>query len=219
VSAFLKLGVVAGIGAFPYLCLQCANQTAPVIQQQIQSSVWAALREGQFRGITVGGDGRRIILTGTVSLESAKRSAIKIAAAQPGVASVDDRLAVSGGASEVQLRVRMILAQRKIVFEPGETELADPSQPVLQDLRAALLDAPNANIQVEGYTDDSGDEDKNRAISQKRAQAILNWLADHGIPRGRLQAIGYGPDRPLAPNDTVEGRARNRRIEITLAEH
>jgi outer membrane protein OmpA-like peptidoglycan-associated protein len=113
----------------------------------------------------------------------------------------------------------MILAQRNIAFEPGKTELADPSQPVLEDIRAALIDAPGAKIQVEGYTDDSGDEDKNRAISLKRAQAVANWLADHGIPLGRLQAIGFGPERPLVPNDTAEGRARNRRIEITLTDH
>jgi OOP family OmpA-OmpF porin len=194
------------------------STTAPAIQQQLQASVWAALREDQFRGVTIGGDGRNIVLNGTVSLESAKRRAAEIVAAQPGVSSVDNRLAVSGGASEVQLRVQMLLAQRNIVFEPGQSELADPSQPVLEDLRKALLDAPTANIQIEGYTDNSGDEDKNRAISQKRAQAVVNWLADHGIERGRLRAVGYGPDDPLVSNDTVEGRARNRRIEVKLSE-
>src|SRR5262249_50040015 len=132
--------------------------------------------------------------------------------------SVDNRLAVSGGASEVQLRVHMILSQRNIQFEPGESEIAEPSQPVLDDLVGVLKDAPTANIEVEGYTDDSGDVGKNRSISEKRAQAVVNWLAEHGIPRTRLRAVGYGPDHPLVPNDTPEGRARNRRIEVKLSE-
>ncbi len=217
-SAFLKLGVLTGIGVFPYLCIQCASQSAPLIEYELQNTVRAAMKDDQFRGITVSGSGRDIVLTGTVSLESARRAALQAASGQRGVGSVDDRLVVSGGASEVQLRVRMILAQRNIAFEAGQSELADPSQPVLEDIRTALADAPAANIQVEGYTDDSGDEDKNRAISQKRAQAVVNWLADHGIPRGRMQAFGYGPERPLVSNDTAEGRARNRRIEITLTE-
>lgn len=217
-SAFLKLGVLTGIGAFPFLCLQCVSKTAPLIQQQIQSTVWASLREDQFRGVSVGGDGRTVVLNGTVSLESSRRAAATAAAAQPGVSSVDNRLNVSGGATEVQLRIRMMLDQRSIRFEPGKTELADPNQAVLNDLRTALLDAPTSSIQVEGYTDNSGDEKKNRAISQKRAQTVVNWLADHGIPRGRMQAAGYGPDRPLVSNDTAEGRAQNRRIEVKLAE-
>jgi OOP family OmpA-OmpF porin len=218
VSAFSKIGVLAGIGAFPFLCLQCVSKTAPLIQQQIQSTVWAALREDQFRGVSIAGDGRNVVLNGTVSLESARRAAATAAAAQSGVASVDNRLNVSGGATEVQLRIRMMLKERSIQFEPGKTELVDPNQAVLGDLRAALLDSPTSNIQVEGYTDNSGDEGKNRAISQKRAQTVVNWLADHGIPRGRMQASGFGPDRPIVSNDTAEGRAQNRRIEVKLSE-
>lgn len=218
-SAFLKFGLITGIGAFPFLCLQSVNRTAPLIESDLQKNVVGALKkDDQFRGIEVGGEGRHIILTGTVSLETARRAATRAAAYLDGVATLDNRLAVSGGTRELQLRVDMMLQQRGIQFEPGKTELADPSQPILEDLRLALNEAPTSSVQVEAYTDNSGDKDKNRAISQKRAQAVVAWLAEHGIPRGRMQAVGFGPDNPIFPNDSAEGRARNRRIEVKLSD-
>jgi OOP family OmpA-OmpF porin len=219
VSAFLKIGVLTGIGAFPFLCLDCVKRAAPIIQYELQNNVTSAItKDDQLRGVTVGGEGRQIVLTGTVSLESVRRTATRTAENVTGTASVDNRLAVSGGAPELQLRVSMMLQQRSIQFEPGKSDLADPSQAVLEDLRTALAEAPTVNLQVEGYTDNSGKEEKNRAISQKRAQAVVTWLAEHGIPRGRMQAVGFGPDNPIVSNATPEGRARNRRIEVKLSE-
>ncbi len=76
-----------------------------------------------------------------------------------------------------------------------------------------MREYPQTRVTIEGHTDDRGDAAYNRNLSQRRAQAIADMLvADFGIPASRVSAIGYGESRPVATNDTVEGRQRNRRV-------
>ncbi|MEO3781923.1 OmpA family protein [Actinocorallia sp. B10E7] len=83
---------------------------------------------------------------------------------------------------------------------------------------AVLKDAPpNTSIRVEGHTDAEGEDAFNQDLSDRRAKAIVEWLATRGgIPRDRLKATGYGETRPAADNKTSEGRARNRRVVISV---
>ncbi|EHY7589203.1 OmpA family protein, partial [Escherichia coli] len=72
-------------------------------------------------------------------------------------------------------------------------------------------------IVVSGHTDNTGDPQRNQALSLKRAEAVRDWMRDTGdIPQSCFAVQGYGESRPVAPNDTAEGRARNRRVEISL---
>lgn len=72
-------------------------------------------------------------------------------------------------------------------------------------------------IVVSGHTDNTGDPLRNQALSLKRAEAVRDWMRDTGdIPQSCFAVQGYGESRPVAPNDTAEGRARNRRVEISL---
>lgn len=74
-------------------------------------------------------------------------------------------------------------------------------------------------VEVSGHTDSTGDPDANRALSGARAQAVVDYLVAQGIQVERLQSRGAGADEPIADNDTDEGRAQNRRVELTaLAE-
>jgi len=66
---------------------------------------------------------------------------------------------------------------------------------------------------IEGHTDSSGGAAHNRRLSARRAQAVVEWLAGQGITPDRLQAVGHGPDRPVASNASLDGRALNRRVE------
>ena len=75
---------------------------------------------------------------------------------------------------------------------------------------------PQFNIDIEGHTDAEGRPDRNLVLSQQRAQSVVDYLVDAGIPVERLRAVGYGETRPVAPNDTSENRARNRRIEFSV---
>jgi OOP family OmpA-OmpF porin len=66
---------------------------------------------------------------------------------------------------------------------------------------------------VSGHTDNRGDPDRNQTLSEQRAQAVREYLVNHGIDGNRIEAVGYGDQRPVALNDTEEGRRQNRRIE------
>jgi outer membrane protein OmpA-like peptidoglycan-associated protein len=99
-------------------------------------------------------------------------------------------------------------------FETGRAELTADSEGALNEALTGLKDHPDWKIRVEGFTDNQGSKDANLKLSQDRAEAVANWLADHGIDRGRLSAKGYGDARPVASNSSAEGRAKNRRVEL-----
>jgi outer membrane protein OmpA-like peptidoglycan-associated protein len=85
------------------------------------------------------------------------------------------------------------------------------------DLVVDILNAnPTANIEIGGHTDNIGPVGGNIRLSERRANAVRDYLISRGIDASRLTAVGYGPDQPIASNDTAEGRAENRRIEFTV---
>jgi OOP family OmpA-OmpF porin len=75
---------------------------------------------------------------------------------------------------------------------------------------------PSAAIEVGGHTDTDGDADANMTLSQRRAQAVVDYMVRAGMPADRLKAVGYGQTEPVASNDTDEGKAQNRRIEFLV---
>jgi outer membrane protein OmpA-like peptidoglycan-associated protein len=101
-----------------------------------------------------------------------------------------------------------------IRFATGSARILDDSEPTLQQALAVLQGSPDVRVEVAGHTDDQGREATNMRLSRERAQAVHDWLVEHGIDAARLTVRGYGPREPIAPNDTAEGRARNRRIEF-----
>ena len=75
---------------------------------------------------------------------------------------------------------------------------------------------PTANIEIAGHTDADGDDAVNQALSEKRAQAVVDYLVKAACPRAGSRAIGYGSSQPVASNDTDEGKAQNRRIDFLV---
>ena len=75
---------------------------------------------------------------------------------------------------------------------------------------------PAANVEIAGHTDAEGDAAANQALSEKRAQAVVDYLVKAGLPAERFTAVGYGSAQPVASNDTGDGRAQNRRIEFLV---
>lgn len=103
------------------------------------------------------------------------------------------------------------------LFESGKAELKAGSNRALVDALDMIKAHPDKRILVAGHTDSTGSADSNLKLSTARAQAVSRWLADaSGIALTRFAVQGYGMTRPLADNTTAEGRARNRRVEITL---
>lgn len=83
-----------------------------------------------------------------------------------------------------------------------------------QEIIPQLEIARGMSIRVEGNTDDTGDAAVNQVLSQRRAQAIIDYLVMRGVPKNRLTARGNGANKPVASNDTPEGRAQNRRTDV-----
>jgi outer membrane protein OmpA-like peptidoglycan-associated protein len=106
------------------------------------------------------------------------------------------------------------LVLQGIEFAFDSAEILPASEQVLLGAFQMLADNPLARVEISGHTDDQGQRDYNMSLSRARAQAVADWLIGHGIARDRLEVVGVGPDRPIAPNDTPENLARNRRIEF-----
>lgn len=101
-----------------------------------------------------------------------------------------------------------------VTFEPGKWELPPRSQLALDAVVQMLRSNPSVRLEITGYTDSSGSQRKNVWLSHTRAEAVKLYLSQRGIQRNRLVTRGLGPANPVASNDTAEGRARNRRIEV-----
>lgn len=109
-----------------------------------------------------------------------------------------------------------LLGKAKIKFDSGRTTIDPDSIGLLDRLIETALRCPSANIEVAGHTDSDGDDAGNMALSEKRAQAVADYLIKAGLPPDRLKAEGYGSSRPVADNDTDEGKAKNRRIDFVV---
>jgi len=110
------------------------------------------------------------------------------------------------------------VALEEITFESGSAIIARGSEKTLENAFIALVLNPNTEVDIVGHTDDAGDPEANTQLSFARAQAVKEWLISHGIAEGRLRVFGMGASEPVAPNDTPEGQAKNRRIELRVRE-
>jgi outer membrane protein OmpA-like peptidoglycan-associated protein len=104
---------------------------------------------------------------------------------------------------------------RGIRFRTGSAVLLRSSNAVLSEVRDALKADEGLLLEISGHTDSTGSADINRELSERRASAVAAWLRKQGVAADRLTVQGFGPDRPVATNDTDEGRAANRRVELS----
>jgi OmpA-OmpF porin, OOP family len=109
-----------------------------------------------------------------------------------------------------------LLAKARIRFESGKADLSPDSLGLLDRLTETALRCPTANIEIAGHTDADGDANNNQSLSEKRAQAVADYLVRGGLPANRFTAAGYGSSQPIAANDTDEGKAQNRRIDFVV---
>jgi outer membrane protein OmpA-like peptidoglycan-associated protein len=103
-----------------------------------------------------------------------------------------------------------------VTFALNSAQLNPKFDPVLDKVAATLVEYNQTMIQVAGHTDSTGSRDYNMKLSEQRAMSVKNYLAGRGVPAKRMVTVGAGPDYPVASNDTAEGRAENRRVEITI---
>lgn len=108
------------------------------------------------------------------------------------------------------------LKNKQITFDLGKASISPVSLPLLDTIINAINRCPTVNYEISGHTDNSGNQALNLILSQKRAQTVANELSARGINPERLSAKGYGSSLPIAENNSVDGKAKNRRIEFKI---
>lgn len=117
----------------------------------------------------------------------------------------------------IQTPGKLILRLTGLSFPPGSAQPGRSAGSLLQKAGEAIALFPRAGVIIEGHTDSAGDAESNQRLSEARAQAVQSRLmTELALPAGRLHALGYGEDRPVASNDTSAGRTQNRRIDIVI---
>ncbi|MFO7561852.1 MAG: OmpA family protein [Enhygromyxa sp.] len=106
-----------------------------------------------------------------------------------------------------------------ILFDTNKANIKSDSKPILDRAVEVLQMYPQVRIEVSGHTDSNGGYEHNVDLSQRRAESVKQYLIDNGVAEDRIETRGAGPNEPIATNDTKEGRAQNRRIEVKILTH
>lgn len=231
--------------ALAVLAVFCIRHRAPLIEADVQSRSSARLAEAGLSEAAVVVDGRNVLLEGTVASDERKQAAEDSVRRVVGVGRIDNQLQVSRVETpvststpapisatedalepsrtatdvrqeELQSELDSILRGTTIEFRTSKAELTSEGQLVLDRVIEPLRRAAGYQVRVEGHTDSRGDAAMNLALSQDRAQSVADYLVDQGIDSLTVHVQGFGETRPIATNDTVDGRQRNRRIELRL---
>jgi outer membrane protein OmpA-like peptidoglycan-associated protein len=112
---------------------------------------------------------------------------------------------------------RVVYHLGDLLFGTDKAELEPAATATLDGMIASIAKEPKRRIVIEGHTDNSGDSVYNRDLSQRRADAVRQYLVTHGVAPDRVSAFGKGEADPIAPNDTAEGRKRNRRVDVVVS--
>jgi len=124
----------------------------------------------------------------------------------------------NNGCPEVTEAVQKTLLDyaKTILFDTGKSSIKAESEEVLKNIVAILAEYKNSKFTIDGHTDSVGSAALNQKLSEERAYSVMNYLIENGVASSRLSAAGYGEDRPIASNNTRQGRRTNRRVEINL---
>jgi OOP family OmpA-OmpF porin len=101
-----------------------------------------------------------------------------------------------------------------VTFVTNSDKLRPESESILVGVAARIERCHCSHIEINGYTDSTGSREYNQKLSERRANSVKNFLESHGVASGIVTAQGFGVDRPIASNDTKDGRAANRRVTI-----
>lgn len=121
------------------------------------------------------------------------------------------------GSVKQESRGTVITLSGAVIFASGKSELLPGARAKLDQVATALMQGdPKSKIVVEGHTDSRGSAALNQDLSTRRAETVRNYLVSKGVPAERISSEGFGATHPIADNDTAEGRANNRRVEIVV---
>jgi len=111
----------------------------------------------------------------------------------------------------------LIVNMSDVLFDTGSSTLKPGAREKLAKISGILLAHPGLTLQIEGHTDSVGSDEFNQQLSERRSDAVRDFLAEQGVPVSAMSAKGFGKTQPVASNDTPEGRQRNRRVELVVS--
>jgi outer membrane protein OmpA-like peptidoglycan-associated protein len=110
----------------------------------------------------------------------------------------------------------LVVTMSDVLFATGKYTLRPDAREKLAKMAGVLLTYPNLKLEIDGYTDSTGSESVNQELSEKRADAVRDYLAQQGVPVSSMTPVGMGASNPVASNDTAAGRKQNRRVEVVI---
>jgi outer membrane protein OmpA-like peptidoglycan-associated protein len=133
--------------------------------------------------------------------------------------TVDDGVEVKRGTNPLNadddvVKVGVPMVLEGVTFASGKADITPESAIILEQSLKTMNIYPEIAVEISGHTDNVGKKSTNVKLSQKRADAVKAWLVSKGVDAARITTKGYGPDQPIAPNDTPENKRKNRRIEF-----
>ncbi|QTR50863.1 OmpA family protein [Candidatus Thiothrix anitrata] len=231
VTPVLTLMVTLSVATLTLVAVLSQQAT---IETDLLQRTRQALVEAGFSANNVQFNGRDGTLSGTVSSEVEAEQMLAISREVYGVRDVSGQLLVSNSISNASNVLEMppiisdgLYAPSKqhevekidlsgVQFAYAQAELNETAVQTLQEVVTHLRKSPDLTVEVSAHTDRQSTALGNMAVTQARADAVRNYLLSQGVNATQVKAQGYGSARPLADNDTEEGRAQNRRIEITV---
>lgn len=111
----------------------------------------------------------------------------------------------------------LVVKMQDVLFDTGKYTLKEDAREALAKISGIVISHPGLNLQVEGYTDITGSAAFNQKLSEERADTVRDYLAKEGVDPTSMTSLGYGPQYPVASNDTVAGRKQNRRVELVVS--
>lgn len=109
-----------------------------------------------------------------------------------------------------------VTLKNDILFTTGSAELSDAAKKTLTDMNKVLKKYPENIIQIQGHTDSTGSASFNQTLSEQRAKAVYDFILENGLKTYSLTYVGFGSKQPIVSNDTAEGKAKNRRVELKI---
>ena len=119
----------------------------------------------------------------------------------------------------VTVTAKEVKLTKQINFDPDSATITKDSAAIVQEIAMTLKEHPElTRVEIQGHTDNSGTPAYNKRLSQERAEAVRNAVVSLGVETSRLTAMGYGQDKPLGPNTSDAGKAKNRRVQMMILE-
>ena len=172
-----------------------------------RGGVWRPIQPGVSHDVPPGQHEVRVRAPGFVTA----RSVVSVSV------GARSELAVVLVPSKVKVTAERIEISEKIFFATGDAVILETSHPLLAQVAEVLQDHPDVRrVRIEGHTDSRGAADANLELSQRRADAVRDWLVEAGIELSRLESVGYGESRPVDTTETETAWSKNRRVEFVI---